>query len=308
MSIDTSSKAQILREKCCAQVLHGGRPDPVEVVDALTEVEAERDALQVKVEAAETALSMVRSKGAHAAGRKEALEEAKSAIRAACIAPDGTYDMRTEGAIARVEASTVEVACEAIDAIRHTGDTPPMSDQPELLPCPFCGAPATDEDAPIIYCTECYSSANADAWSARVATAVAVKPLEWDEHPDGEGFYAFPNDAGDCLYAITNDVMPGPRWRMFIGGEAVKDPDGDDFSIMVWDDPEPAKDFAQDDLDGRLHRILSDLSHQPPLSPQEAAKVLMEAIEQKHPDIEDCGYVHGMDTVSWLGSVAKEGQ
>ncbi|KIC39390.1 hypothetical protein [Leisingera sp. ANG-M7] len=56
---------------------------------------------------------------AHAAGRKEALEEAKTAVREACIAPDGSYDMRTEGAIARAEAATVEVACEAIDAVQH---------------------------------------------------------------------------------------------------------------------------------------------------------------------------------------------
>ena len=34
------SKASILREKCCSMVLHGGFPDPVEVVDALTELDS----------------------------------------------------------------------------------------------------------------------------------------------------------------------------------------------------------------------------------------------------------------------------
>lgn len=39
-------KAQKMREACCLMVLHGGRPDPAEVVDALSEIEAERDKAQ----------------------------------------------------------------------------------------------------------------------------------------------------------------------------------------------------------------------------------------------------------------------
>lgn len=90
--------------------------------------------------------------------------------------------------------------------------------------------------------------------------AVMVSQMEWDKHPDQEDFYAFMNDGGNCLYMITNDVKPGPRWRLFIGGECVPDPDNhEDFAApMVWDDPEDAKAYAQDDLDGRLRRIRAD--------------------------------------------------
>lgn len=32
-------KASVMREKCCGMVLHGGRPDPVDVMDELTETD-----------------------------------------------------------------------------------------------------------------------------------------------------------------------------------------------------------------------------------------------------------------------------
>ncbi len=47
-----------------------------------------------------------------------AIEAAEKAMRDECTAPDGTYDMRIEGEIARAEAATVEVASQAILALK----------------------------------------------------------------------------------------------------------------------------------------------------------------------------------------------
>ena len=50
-------KSHAMRETCCYMVLHGGRPDPVDVVDALSEVEGHRDALYEALEWAEDELA-----------------------------------------------------------------------------------------------------------------------------------------------------------------------------------------------------------------------------------------------------------
>lgn len=69
------------------------------------DLEDQRDALQAKVEAAETVLSMVRSKGAHAAGRKEALEEAISVCERGDILTAGsaTAHLRQCAVLAKLE-------------------------------------------------------------------------------------------------------------------------------------------------------------------------------------------------------------
>ena len=53
-----------------------------------------------------------------AEARNAALLQAIGAVVAECTAPEGTYDMRTESAIAGAEAGTIAVAVEAIKALK----------------------------------------------------------------------------------------------------------------------------------------------------------------------------------------------
>lgn len=74
--------------------------------------------------------------------------------------------------------------------------------------------------------------------------------IDWDEHPDGEGYYGFGNDGGNALYVI--DLLDSGRWRLFIGAELVRD---GECNVIKWSDPQGAKDYARDDLASRIARL-----------------------------------------------------
>jgi hypothetical protein len=89
---------------------YGEGADALEAVGPLRDKVAEQAARIEALEAERDA--------AFAAGFEACREMAMREIREACIAPDGSYDMRIDGAIAEAEAATVEVACEAIRALQ----------------------------------------------------------------------------------------------------------------------------------------------------------------------------------------------
>lgn len=112
--------------------------------------------------------------------------------------------------------------------------------------------------------SDCYSKfddgriemdAALSAYRAAREGAGKVKPLEWDKHPDGDGYYAFPNDDGDCLYVA--DRLDSGRWRLFIGSCLVEDECG---QVMKWDKCQGAMRYAEEDLKSRLSRIRSALA------------------------------------------------
>ena len=86
------------------------RPDGYIAADTIRALVAERDELRREV----------------ADARNAALEDAKAAVREECLAPEGTYDPVTESEISACESATVEVACEAIEALK-SGPAPRQS-------------------------------------------------------------------------------------------------------------------------------------------------------------------------------------
>jgi chorismate mutase len=96
-------------------------------------IAAERDALRKAIDETQAAYVKVYDERDALAeqlaeARNAALDTAKAAIREECLAPEGTFDMRTEAHIANAEAATVDAACEAIEALKS--EPTPRADRP----------------------------------------------------------------------------------------------------------------------------------------------------------------------------------
>lgn len=166
-----------------------------------------------------------------------------------------------------------------------------MSEKTELLPCPFCGSDRVTvwniRDGMEAVCKDCKSRGTSTfhgpglkdnpndtweravaAWNTRPAPAVAVKPLEWWSPSERNN----QTHGAKTIFGTYYVGICGGRHNAWI---ELFHESGD---IEQWEG-ETRGSLIEAQMDAQRHyqtRILSALSPQPPLSPQEAAKVLLE--------------------------------
>lgn len=142
-----------------------------------------------------------------------------------------------------------------------------MTEQTELLPCPFCGS-SRIVDINIgerCTCSDCGATVyGIDQWNTRPAPAVAVKPLEWRDY-DGNVSGVVLACSSIGTYFIERELT---WYKLTLGS----DPVSEAWSVR-W-----LKEDAERDHE---RRILSALSPQPPVTPEQAARdeIWNEAIE-----------------------------